>query len=175
MTRETLGGVDLPDDIAAGLVMSANNGLTNRTWRQYNVVLSHVDECARVTGMSKEFPFDRSQVLTLVGYLLTRKKLKSSTISSYLSALRMQHVVRGHLDAVMRSPLIDLILQGKANWDEVQARAIPQRLPMTLVKMELLKAVLDLDKTTDAVTKATLMAIACICFWGSFRLGRDGQ
>ena len=103
--------------------------------------------------------------------MLTRKNLKATTVSSYLSALRMQHIIRGHLDVTLRSPLVDMVLSGRANWDEIQARPTPQRLPMTIKKLELMRAVLELDRTRDPITKAAIMAAACLCFWGSFRMG----
>ena len=104
MTYQTFGNLgSIPEDIKEHLVWAGNNALTDKTWKQYQGVRKHILECAKATGMSTDFPFSTDQVYTLVGFWLSRKNLKSRTVSSYLSALRMLHIVEGFPDVTLRT------------------------------------------------------------------------
>ena len=126
----------LPDDIQQELIMSANNGLTKSTWSGYRGVWKHVLECSTSTGMSTSLPFSPDQVYNLIGYWMARKHLKAKTISSYLSGLRMIHIINGFPEVMLRTPTVELILSGRANLDEIKSREKPSRLPITLKKLE---------------------------------------
>ena len=151
--------------------MAANNGLAATTWKGYQGVWKHIRECASVTGMSTDLPFSREQTYTLVGFWLSRKNLKSKTISSYLSALRMIHITAGFPDVQLRTPTIELVLAGRANQDELKSRGKPSRLPITLSKLDAIRCLLAIDPNMPVIDKSATWAICCLAFWGCFRAG----
>ena len=105
----------------------------------------------------------------MVGYWLSRKNLKSRTISSYLSALRMIHIAEGFPGIQLRTPTIELVLAGKANLDELQSRDKPKRLPITLAKLDLIRCLLATNTEMTAVEKTATFSICTLAFWGCFR------
>ena len=92
------------------------------------------------TGYDMEIPFDTTKMLNLVGWMINRG-LKSSSISVYISALRMYHLALGYNEPVLREPIIKLILKGKSNWDMVQRKLAGKvgRLPVTNLALKLIK------------------------------------
>ena len=152
------------------LVNSANNGIAKGTWEGYVGVKKHLGECAKLTRVGMTFPMKKDQVLTFISYLFC-KGLKATTVSQYLSAIRMMHMVQGHVVPELRPAIVKLVLKGKENWDEVQARGLPTRMPFTIKLMKLLRVVLLLDKARSEKQKAVIFATACLCFWGAFRVG----
>ena len=105
-------------NILAGV---ANFGLAANTWKSYNVIINHLARCQDETHQSMELPFDSVKMLTLVGWMINRG-LKSRSISSYISALRMYHMAKGYNEPVLREPIVKLIIKGKENWENVEKK-----------------------------------------------------
>ena len=96
-------------NILAGM---ANFGLASNTWKSYTVIINHLAKCEKDTRHSMDLPFDTAKMLTLVGWMVQRG-LKSRSMSSYISALRMYHIALGYNEPVLREPMVKLILKGK--------------------------------------------------------------
>ena len=76
--------------------------------------------------------------IAYVGWLLAIKKVKSSTVSQYLSGLRMAHLKRGVFPTNLRPDIVSLILRGQKNIEMGQEYQAP-RLAMTIPVMKLLR------------------------------------
>lgn len=105
----------------------------------------------------------------LISYLFKERNLKSTSVSKILSGLRTIHLVEGHPVPSLRPAVVALVLRGKANWDEEEARSLPQRLPVTLRVLRLLQITLKLDKTRGEKDKALIWAVSLVAFNGGFR------
>ena len=81
----------------------------------------------------------------------------------------MLHIVEGFPEVQLRTPTIELVLAGKANWDEIQSRNKPKRLPITLAKLDLIRCLLSTNKEMPAVERASTWSICTLTFWGCFR------
>ena len=154
-------------DILAGM---ANFGLASNTWKSYTVIINHLGRCQEDTNHSMELPFNTAKMLTLVGWMIQRG-LKSRSISSYISALRMYHIALGYNEPVLREPMVKLIMKGKENWDTVQKKlaGVVGRLPVTSLIMRVLKKKI-IKADIPGMVKLLLWAVCCILWNGCFRV-----
>lgn len=153
------------------LVNSANNGIAESTWGQYHSVRKHLERCQKSTGQRFTFPMDQNQTLRFIAFLFDARNLKALTVSKILSGLRMIHLTEGHPEPSLRPAIVKLILKGKANYDEEEARSLPKRLAVTIKVLELLKISLQLDKSRSEKHKKLVWAVSCIAFNGCMRIG----
>ena len=105
-------------------------------------------------------------ILAFVGWLITVRKVSASTISQYLSGLRITHLKNGVLPPCLRPDVVQSILKGLEH--EATKNSIP-RLPVTIPIMRLIKKKLTMSKM-DLSKKRLLWAISCIALHGSFRI-----
>ena len=73
-------------------------------------------------------------ILAFVGWLITVRKVSASTISQYLSGLRITHLKNGVLPPCLRPDVVQSILKGLEH--EATKNSIP-RLPVTIPIMRL--------------------------------------
>ena len=106
-------------------------------------------------------------VLTYIGWLITVRKVKSTTISQYLSGLRTAHLKRGLMPQNLRPDIVKSILKGQEHSEAKENK--PPRLAITLPVMKLLKRLLK-GSALNLHTKRMLWAVSCIAFHGSFRI-----
>ena len=116
-----------------------------------------------------DLPFDTAKMLTLVGWMVQRG-LKSRSMSSYISALRMYHIALGYNEPVLREPMVKLILKGKENWDNVQKKlaGVVGRLPVTTLIMRMIKKIIKAE--ISGLRKLLIWAVCCIQWNGCFRV-----
>lgn len=170
-SEETFQGLDLPRNIIETLTAAGNSSLAKSTWGVYKTAVGHIEKCSMDTGIALTFPMDKKGVLIYVGWLLGTRGVKGSTVESYLSGLRMAHLSKGFDIPCLRPDVIKSILGGAKNLSAIEDRAgnKPMRLPVTLDMLKLLKHELnDLEETTHF--KRMTWAIACIMFFGAFRV-----
>lgn len=102
---------------------------------------------------------------------MANKGLSSKTISVYLAGIRQCHLVAGVDIPVIRTPLVNLIIEGKKHMDEFKKKLTgdSSRLPVTPAIMRLLKEELRLDSMSPS-DKLTYWAVATLAFSGAFRI-----
>ena len=116
-------------------------------------------------------PFGVKETLTYVGWLLDSRRVQSASIENYLAGIRVAHMKAGHSVPVLRPDIVQSILRGAANKDELTKKLLgkPPRLCMTITKMELLKCQISMSNMT--LSKKRLMwLVSTLCFNGSFRI-----
>jgi hypothetical protein len=158
------------ETLALALSRKANFGLARNTWATYKTSVNHLGRCQNETGMNMNLPFDLKKTLTFVGWMEARG-LKASTMSTYLSGLRMYHLATGVEIPCLREPLVQLILKGQDNYDKVRDKVgqMGGRLPVTINIMRLLKR--NLVKVAWSMTNKRLFwVVATLAFAGSFRI-----
>ena len=67
-----------------------------------------------------------------------------------------------------RPALIKLVLRGRQNWDEEQARDLVQRKPVTLTVLKLIKLLLESSHHTEK-ERALVWSVCTLAFCGAFR------
>lgn len=75
------------------LTDAANLAISKNTKSQYRTAMNHVKRCSEFTGKEMNFPFNLTSTFNYIGYLQEVRKVSSSTVSQYLSALRYIHLV----------------------------------------------------------------------------------
>jgi hypothetical protein len=118
--------------------------------------------------MSLLFTLDRT--LEFIGWMRVGG-LKSSTMSTYLSGVRMYHIAVGHHEPCLREPLVKLILKGQTNIDKLSDRLMGKggKLPVTLKMIQIIQLGQgDVDWPMKEVR--LFWALACLAWAGPFRI-----
>ena len=125
---------------AETLAQMANFGLAGRTWATYGSAINNLRRCQEETSVDMSLPFSPDKVLEFIAWMKSRK-LKSRTMSSYLSGVRMYHIASGFPEGVLREPIVKLILKGQANIEKIEKLIGGKKgkLPVTINVMKLLK------------------------------------
>ena len=169
--QATFQDYQLPADIERTLQRAGNNSLAQRTWGVYKTAENHLAKCAADTGNPMTPPLGRRDILLFVGWLLNTRKVRPTTVESYLSGLRTIHLVNGFDTQCLRPEIVKSIITGAKNITAIEDRACakPRRVPVTLTLLKLLKIELNkLDKTPQF--KKLTWAISCILFFGALRV-----
>ena len=80
-------------------------------------------------------------------------------------------MTEGHMVSNLRPDIIRTLLKGKSNEDAVWDRMKEEKLPVTVEVLALMREILLSDSKMDKAERAAIWAIACMCFFGSLRLG----
>jgi hypothetical protein len=138
---------NIPEDVAESLAAVGSFGLAKSTWSTYRTSERQLLQCQKDTKASMELPLSQSQILIYIDWLIRVRRVKSTTISSYLAGIRQLHLVKGIEPPNIRSAAVRMILKRKGHMDSIQDRALTKakRLPMTLNLMRLLKRTVARD------------------------------
>lgn len=149
---------------------AANHSLAKKSWSAYKTAGNMLGRCAEETGCDMSLPLAEKQVLLFIAWLIERG-LKSRTISSYLSGIRMAHLSRGVYIPILRSDLVKQILDGRLHLDHINSSLDnkPRRLPVTPTILRLLKIELK-AADYEREDKRLLWSIATLAFAGGFRI-----
>jgi hypothetical protein len=108
-------------------------------------------------------------ILTFIGWLITVRKISSSSISQYMSGLRTVHLKHGVFPGNLRPDIVASIIKGREHEEVMSKKRIP-RLAMTVQVMRLLKALMT-SSNMVLEKKRELWVVCCMAFHGSFRIG----
>lgn len=152
------------------LAEAANHGLSQGTWSSYKSALKALKACETETGKCMNFPLSGQEVLTFVAWL-ANKGLTQRTISVYLAGIRQCHLVRGVELPILRSPVVNMVLEGKKHADLADKKKYgdDSRLPMTPALMKLLKEEIRNDSIHPQL-KLLLWSVSTLAFNGGFRV-----
>lgn len=165
-----LQGFNIPRAVKKNLVEAGNHGLSKATWSNYETAHRMLLKCGKARKRSWNWPLSTEEVLVFIEWLRSDRKVKHATISNYLAGIRQLHVVKGMEPPVIRTQLVNLILNGVKNMDKLRsAEEGRERLPMTMNMMKLLKAAIrKVDMNTQK--KLLIWAVSCLAFNGVFRV-----
>jgi hypothetical protein len=79
---------NIPEDIAESLAAIGSFGLAKSTWSTYRTSERQLLHCQKDTKASMEIPLSQSQILIYIDWLIRVRRVKSTTISSYLAGIR---------------------------------------------------------------------------------------
>ena len=161
----------VPPYLREDLMRAANSAVTANTHSTYRTALSSWHQCCAETGIVGSFPAKEDDILTYVGWLL-HKQICAATISSYLSGIRAAHLEKGTNPPVIRTDLVNLVLHGEANRDNLKKKTGKKksRIPMTPTSLKLLKAELSASDMSYH-DKRLIWAVSSILYFGALRPG----
>jgi hypothetical protein len=162
---------DLPEDVKSRLARIGSFGLAKSTWSSYRTAERQLLKCQSERKIDMRLPLTQEKTLIFIDWLINDRKVKAATVNSYLSGIRQLHVEKGIEQPEIRKAMINLIVKGKQNLDNIEARRkqLPYRLPVTLTIMKLLKACIR-TWTASLDDKLLLWAVSTVAFHGSFRI-----
>ena len=167
-TAASFGNYRLPTSIVTAIVDAANLSLAKTTWSSYRTAEAHLVRCEAETKVKMRFPMDDRMILTYVGWLISSRGVSSTSISQYLSGLRVVHLKRGVFPSNLRPDIVNAVMKGRANDDNVKKAKVP-RMAMTITVMRLLKLLLTGSRMSHE-KKRLIWAVSCMAFHGSFRI-----
>ena len=168
----------LPTPIVLAIVSAANHSLSKNTWSSYKTAENHLQRCEADTGIKIRLPMDHKMLLAYIGWLLSKRKVQSNTISQYISGLRVAHMKAGFIPPCLRPDIVQAILKGQSNIDSMKAKEKAPRLTVTTSVLKLIKHLLRTSKFSIEKRRLT-WTVCCLAFHGSFRihelLSRSGK
>ena len=109
---------------------------------------------------------DPRMIIAFVGWLMTVRRISSTSISQYLSGLRIVHLKNGVLPVNLRPDIVQAILKGHSH-NPINQKA--PRLAMTIPVMKLLKKLLTISNM-PIDKKRLFWTVCCMALHGSFRI-----
>ena len=85
----------LPEEIYELLASRANMALAQNTKSSYDTVKRNIHRCELELDCNMDFPWNITQTLHFIAYLLFTRGVKSNTVSCELSGVRMAHIELG--------------------------------------------------------------------------------
>jgi hypothetical protein len=142
------------------------------TWSRYATGWRTFEAFQQHTGTVFEWPLSRENLQAFVGYCLIEKKLKPSSVKSYLSSIVKLHKLKGYPDFELKDGTIPALLRGAANllMSSPEPPSANRRV-MTLPILQLLGHQL----VTSGWLSNTQQTIWAACLVGFFSLARMGE
>ena len=162
---------ELPEDVKEAMEEMGSYGLAKSTWSAYKTAERQLGKCQKEKKTDMSLPLSKEKTVVFIDWLIRDRKVKATTINSYLSGIRQLHISRGMDPPNLRPAAVNLLLKGKQHLDNIEERkwGSPGRLPVTITILKLLKAGL-IRADMDNVTKILTWTVCCMAFHGSFRI-----
>ena len=170
-SEENLEHLNLPTSMKEALTLWLNHSLASGTWSTYKTVGNQLEKCQEETKEKMDFPLDTRRIITFIHLLFHIRKVKSSTVNTYLSGIRYLHLSKGVDIPALRPPLVEQLLKGKQNLENIEKQLYgnPTRAPVTLTVMKLIKAELK-DWLSNRTNKALVWSVCTLAFAGCLRI-----
>ena len=154
------------------LAETANFALAKSTWSTYKTTRNHLSKCEHQTGEDLSVPVNDAKIILFLSWLLEERKIKLTSVESYLAGLQQLHLVEGLEAPKIRSDIINTILKGAKHrsWLEDKLNPRSKRLPMNLVAINLLGLELNQMEMNKADIRM-VWTVSLIAFFSSFRMG----
>ena len=157
--------------LAGPVAKAMNMGVSKSTKDQYRTAVKHIERAEKTLGLSLNLPWNVSQTLNYVGFLLEFRNCSSKTIGCYLSAIRMLHLCHGLDPASLRPNIVGLVLKGHEHHEEARA-TLERKQKRVAVTVQVLKLLLRKIKEAEMTgeLKTRLWLICCLMWNASLRV-----
>ena len=140
------------------------------TWRKHEAALNCFKLYQSSHPPSSPWPINHIILCSFTVWACTERKLKSSTISSYLSSLKTIHSLRNLDCSAFENFTLKSLIRGKENQEIYSEEGNSSRRVMTLPLLKLLGH--EIAKTNwGENSKQTVWTAFTLAFFGSFRMG----
>ena len=168
---DRLLGVGAPEGYHAIIGEAIAASVAADTKSNYNTALRMLAECQKTLNRSMKLPLSDQDVLCFVSFMANRN-VKDTTISNYLSGIRLALLSSGYECDNLRTPVVKQVLKGIHNLrrdPQVEVKKKTRRA-MTIAHLRLLGHALSKSKLSDYL-KSAVWAVALLAFWGALRIG----
>lgn len=147
----------------------ANHGLSQGTWSSYKTALKALRTCEKEENSRMSFPLGQKQILTFIAWL-SKRGLSQKTINVYLAGIRQCHLTEGVDLPILRTPVVNLVLEGKKHVDcNEKSGGDTSRLPVTPTMLKILRIELG-ESSMCKEDKLLVWAVSTLAFNGGFRV-----
>ena len=147
-----------------------SHAFSTATWRSMEAAWNSLSYFCNTKGISVKIPLSQNCLSEYISYLFLSRKLKHSSVESYLSSLSTIFRIKGMDAGVFTSFQTKLQVRGGKNQEYLFLPPSPTRKVMNL---EILKIVGHEIAIADwcSDSKRVFWAACCLLFFGSFRVG----
>jgi hypothetical protein len=117
-----------------------------------------------------EFPLTDDTICGFVSFALTKKKLKHTTVQSYLASLRFFHNLRNCINNACDNFIAKTMIKGAKNLELYSAITKNCRKAMTFPLLKILSHQIAKENFT-AIDKQVIWTLFTVASFGSFRFG----
>ena len=145
--------------------------VSNQTWAKHNSALNLYKEFCKIFSVKFVMPVAPEYIRAFATWAISARKLKSSTVKSYISSINVAHTLCNFSTSKLSSdPCLKMILKGAENTSITGAECKTNRLPMNIHLLNILgHKIAQLDW---AVFSKQVVWTACIVsFFSSCRMG----
>jgi integrase len=117
-----------------------------------------------------EFPLSEQTICEFVSFALTKKKLKHTTVQSYLASLKFFHNLRNCKNNACENFMAKTMIKGAKNLDLYSSISKNCRKAMSFPLLKILSHQIAKENFT-AIDKQVIWTLFTVAFFGSFRFG----
>jgi hypothetical protein len=158
-------------DLQSGFENLISMSLASGTWAKYNSGWRSLLSFEDYLGKKLSWPIDIVNVRSYVVWCITVKKLASSTVKTYLSALAIAHTLKGYsVQCFSSDKIVSMLLTGADNAKNLYTPTSSVRRAMTLSTLKIIGH--KIAKSQYSVfDKQMLWCVCTTAFFTSVRLG----
>jgi hypothetical protein len=142
--------------------------ISTSTWSKHLSAIHFLKEFQNFSRKNlSEFPLTEQTICEFVGFALTKKKLKHTTVQSYLASLKFYHNLRNCNNNACESFMVKTMIKGAKNLELYSSITKNCRKAMSL---KILSHQIAKENFT-AIDKQVIWTLFTVAFFGSFRFG----
>ena len=147
------------------------HSVTKQSWAKHCSAWKLFAEFCDNFGVANKLPIKPELARAFVAWAITSRKLKSTTVKSYVSSLNIAHVL-GNVNNVNLSsdPCVKMLLKGAGNSCDLYLAKKARRLPMNLPLLEILSHRIALLEWSE-MSKQVFWTACTVSFYTSCRMG----
>ena len=158
---------DLRSDLEKLLLYSASKA----TWAKHCSAWKLYDEFCQFYNVKFELPVSIGYARAFATWAVSKRKLKNTTVKSYLSSLNVAHTLSGSFSSNLNSdPCIKLAMRGAENIANVNGTCKTDRLPMNIHLLNILRHRIS-ELPWSPFSKQIFWTACTLCFFTSCRMG----
>ncbi len=166
--QNTKNSLDLSTQLEQLVIASQ----TTATWAKHNSVMNCFIDFAQNEGIEVTWPFPIETVRAFTVWCLCYKNLKSSSVKSYISSIKMLHDLKGlHSHDFLKDRLVTLALKGAENLRALNSTDSTKRRVITLPTMLIIGHRLACSEWS----KLSKQVFWCACTTSFFTAARMGE
>ena len=158
---------DLRSDLEKLLLYSASKV----TWAKHCSAWKLYDEFCQFYNVKFELPVSIGYARAFATWAVSKRKLKNTTVKSYLSSLNVAHTLSGSFSSNLNSdPCVKLAMRGAENIANVNGACKTDRLPMNIHLLNILRHRIS-ELPWSPFSKQIFWTACTLCFFTSCRMG----
>jgi hypothetical protein len=162
--------VFIPSSIQHNTAALIRASLSTASWNKHISALNCFHEFESSKDLSCTWPLSENVVCDFVAYAILNRKLKSTTVKSYLSSLAFYHKLRNWESSACSNFLVCSMLKGAKNIELYTDITKQTRKAMTYPLLKVLSHQIAIT-SWPVIDKQILWTLFTVAFFGSFRFG----